>query len=81
MKNISIIIIILISFICTEELSSEQLLKIKEATEDVNKAPNFSLESMNDSVYVLEDLKGSVKKPSLAVRLWPVEPVPPSDPF
>ena len=66
MKNISIIIIMLISTICSEELSKEQLLKIQEVTEDVNKAPNFSLKSMNDSIYVLEDLKGKV----VLINFW-----------
>jgi len=66
MKNISIIIIMLISTICSEELSKEQLLKIQEVTVDVNKAPNFSLKSMNDSIYILEDLKGKV----VLINFW-----------
>ena len=66
MKITSIVIIISLSILFAEDLSKEQLQKIKEATEDVNKAPNFSLQSMSDSIYVLENLKGKV----VLINFW-----------
>ena len=66
MKITRIVIVLSFSLLFTEDLSIEQLKKIQEVTEDVNKAPNFSLQSMSDSVYVLENLKGKV----VLINFW-----------
>ena len=43
-----------------EGLSEEQIARIQDATQDYYKAPNFTLKSTNDSLYVLSDMKGKV---------------------
>ena len=60
MNKIIIAISFLFTFVFTEELTQEQRNQIEEATEDLFKAPNFSLKSTNDSLYVLEEMKGQV---------------------
>jgi len=61
LNKISIIMIsLLVTFVFTEDLTQEQLNQIEEATEDIFKAPNFSLKSTSDSLYVLEEMKGQV---------------------
>ena len=55
-----IFLVILIFSLFAEDLSKEQIEKIKEATQDYFKAPNFTLKSTNDSLYVLSDMKGKV---------------------
>ena len=66
MKITRIVIVISFSLLFADDLSKEQLKKIQKVTEDVNKAPNFSLQSMSDSVYVLENLKGKV----VLINFW-----------
>ncbi len=66
MKITRIVIVLFFCLLFAEDLSKEQLKKIQEVTEDVNKAPNFSLQSMSDSVYVLENLKGKV----VLINFW-----------
>ena len=51
---------LLVTFVFTEDLTQEQLNQIEKATEDIFKAPNFSLKSTSDSLYVLEEMKGQV---------------------
>ena len=51
------------------ELSKDQLDKIKEVTEDVNKAPDFTLESIHldtDSTYVLSEMNDKV----ILINFW-----------
>ena len=59
-QKIFIIVLTIFSFCYNEELTSDQINKIKEMTEDVNRAPNFSLKSVSDSLYVLDEMKGKV---------------------
>ena len=58
------LIFLMFSFIYSEEITLEQLEKIKEVTEDVNKAPDFSLSSIRtnyaDSTYILSKMKDKV---------------------
>jgi len=62
MNNLSkyILICFLTFNLFGDDLSKEQIEKIKEATQDYFKAPNFTLKSTNDSLYVLSDMKGKV---------------------
>ena len=53
-------IFLLLAFSYGDELTQEQLNKIKDVTEDYNQAPNFTLKSTNDAIYVLSDMKGKV---------------------
>ena len=59
-----LILFLICSFIFTEEITPEQLEKIKEVTKDVNSAPDFSLNSIRtnypDSIYVLSKMKNNV---------------------
>ena len=59
-ENIMLMLLLLFGLIFSEDLTKEQLEQIKEVTEDLYKAPNFSLKSTNDSLYVLDDMKGKV---------------------
>jgi len=67
-KSIVLISVILASFCYNEELTDDQINKIKEITEDVNKAPNFSLNSVSDSLYVLDKMKGKV----ILLNFWAI---------
>ena len=68
------ILYILFLFIFTsiyfcDELSKDQLDKIKEVTEDVNKAPDFTLKSLHlehDSTYVLSKMNDNV----VLINFW-----------
>ena len=60
LNNYILILFAFISFSYNQELTDDQLNKIKEVTENVNKAPNFSIKSVSDSLYVLEEMKGKV---------------------
>jgi len=51
---------LLVNIIFPEDLTQKQREQIQEATEDLFKAPNFSLKSTNDSLYILEEMKGQV---------------------
>ena len=42
------------------ELSQEQKNAINKLTADIQLAPNFSLPAINDSVYILSELRGKV---------------------
>ena len=58
--NFILILFILATLCYNQELTNDQIDKIKEITENVNKAPNFSLKSVSDSLYVLDEMKGKV---------------------
>ena len=58
--NFILILFTLTTLCYNQELTNDQLDKIKEITENVNKAPNFSLKSVSDSLYVLDEMKGKV---------------------
>ena len=71
------IIIFLFAFLYSEELSKDLLDKIEIATEDVNKAPDFSLKSIQskindgkitftDSVYTLSKMEDKV----ILINFW-----------
>ena len=66
--NFILILFTLATLCYNQELTNDQLDKIKEITESVNKAPNFSLNSVSDSLYVLDDLKGKV----ILVNFWAI---------
>ena len=59
-SNFILILFTLATLCYNQELTNDQLNKIKEITESVNKAPNFSLKSVSDSLYVLDEMKGKV---------------------
>ena len=58
--NFILILFTLVTLCYNQELTKDQIDKIKEITENVNKAPNFSLKSVSDSLYVLDEMKGKV---------------------
>ena len=58
--NFILILFTLVKLCYNQELTNDQIDKIKEITENVNKAPNFSLKSVSDSLYVLDEMKGKV---------------------
>ena len=58
--NFILILFTLVTLSYNQELTKDQIDKIKEITENVNKAPNFSLKSVSDSLYVLDEMKGKV---------------------
>ena len=67
MKNILLIIPFFLNIVYSDDLTPEQLEKIKEVTEDVNKAPDFTLNSIqfideifSDSTYTLSKMKDKV---------------------
>tara|TARA_B100000029_G_scaffold279004_1_gene273295 strand:- start:1894 stop:2466 length:573 start_codon:yes stop_codon:yes gene_type:complete len=59
-----LILFLICGFIFTEDITPEQLEKIKEVTKDVNIAPDFLLNSIQtnypDSIYVLSKMKNNV---------------------
>ena len=62
-------IYLIVSFLSIQfatEISKEQLDKIDDVTSDINKAPNFILNSVRDSVIVLDSLKGKV----VLINFW-----------
>jgi len=69
MYKIIIYLIIFSGFCISDELSQKQLEKIKEITENVNKAPDFSLKSTHnglDSLYVLSQMKNQI----VLINFW-----------
>ena len=61
------IILFLLSTIISSELSQEQINKIKEVTNDINKASNFSLKSViEDSTYTLSNMNDKV----ILINFW-----------
>ena len=67
-----LIIFSLVSLVFSEDLTKDQLEQIKEATEDLYRAPNFSLQSTNDSLYVLEDM---TFLPTETTKVWLIRPL------
>jgi thiol-disulfide isomerase/thioredoxin len=62
-----ILSIFLVSLIFTNELSDEQVDKIKEITSDINKAKDFTLKSVvKDSTYTLSEMKDKV----VLINFW-----------
>ena len=68
LNNYILIFFLLFTFCYNQELTDDQLDRIKMVTESVNKAPNFSLKSVSDSLYVLDELKGKV----VLVNFWAI---------
>ena len=73
MKHILLIIPFFLNIVFLDELSPEQIEKIKEVTEDVNKAPDFTLNSIQsinenyfDSTYTLNKMKDKV----VLINFW-----------
>jgi len=65
--NYFYIILFLLSTIISNELSQEQINKIKEVTNDINKASNFSLKSViEDSTYTLSNMNDKV----ILINFW-----------
>ena len=64
----SIILISLISGLVTgqQSISKEQLNAIKKITENIDIAPDFTLSSLEDSVYTLKEMKNNV----VLVNFW-----------
>ena len=62
----NILLLAIFSFLFTQELSKEQLDKIKAVSEDINKAPNFTLKTVSESTIVLEKLQGKV----VLINFW-----------
>ena len=61
------IILFLLSTIISSELSQEQINKVKEVTNDINKASNFSLKSViEDSTYTLSNMNDKV----ILINFW-----------
>ena len=61
--------IVLLNLIFPEELTESQLNEIKKITEDVNKAPDFKLNSIHqdkDSLYILSEMKDKV----ILINFW-----------
>ena len=59
--------ILLLSFSYQQELSDEQLEKVKEVTQNINKATDFSLKSANnDSTYILSKMQDKV----ILINFW-----------
>ena len=58
--NFILILFTLVTLCYNQELTKDQIDKIKEITENVNKAPMFSLKSVSDSLYVLDEMRGKV---------------------
>ena len=62
-----ILSIFFVSLIFTNELSDEQVDKIKEITSDINKAKDFTLKSVvKDSTYTLSEMKDKV----VLINFW-----------
>jgi thiol-disulfide isomerase/thioredoxin len=66
MKFINIIILFL-SFSLATEITQDQLNKVKEITKDINKASDFSLNSVtSDSIYTLSKMNDKV----ILINFW-----------
>ena len=72
-KNILLLFMIFINIAYLDDLTLEQIEKIKEVTEDVNKAPDFTLNSIHssdntflDSTYTLSEMKDKV----VLINFW-----------
>ena len=65
--NFLYIILFFLSIIHSNEITPEQLSKIKEVTNDINKAGNFSLKSViEDSTYTLSNMNDKV----ILINFW-----------
>ena len=66
-KNIFILFFIFLSFLMNEEIPDSLLIKLKEVTQSIDLASDFSLSSVNtDSVYVLSEMKDKV----ILINFW-----------
>ena len=75
MKNKNIILLLIVFFgtigyitLFSQETSItlSQKEKVKQALQDINKAPDFTLETVNDSSYTLSKMKGKV----VLINFW-----------
>ena len=71
--NLLLSLIFFINFIYLDELSPDQIKKIEEVTQDVNKAPDFTLSSIQsfnneiiDSIYTLSKMEDKV----ILINFW-----------
>ena len=72
-ENIKLLLVVFFSTIGNIELLSQDTLislsqkeKVKEALQDINKAPDFTLQTVNDSSYTLSKMKGKV----VLINFW-----------
>jgi len=72
-ENIKLLLVIFFSTIGNISLFSQDTLislsqkeKVKEALQDINKAPDFTLQTVNDSSYTLSKMKGKV----VLINFW-----------
>ncbi len=66
-KNIFILFFIFLSFLMNEEIPDSLLIKLKEVTQSIDLASDFSLSSVNaDSVYILSEMKDKV----VLINFW-----------
>ena len=72
-ENIKLLLVVFFSTIGNIALFSQDTLisfsqkeKIKEALQDINKAPDFTLKTVNDSSYTLSKMKGKV----VLINFW-----------
>ena len=75
MKNKNIILLLIIFFgtigyiaLFSQDtlLTLSQKEKVNQALQDINKAPDFTLKALNDSVYILSELDGKV----VLINFW-----------
>ena len=60
LKILLFTIIIIGGIIAQDGITSAQLEAIKKITENINIAPDFTLSSLNDSIYTLSNMKDNV---------------------
>ena len=68
-KIIQIFVLLLVSmnsYIFPSNLSDKQLQEIANLSDDVFSAPDFSLNSVDDSLYIMKNLKGNV----VLINFW-----------
>ena len=66
MRLVLVLITLNLIFSQKDQISDEQSKAIMEITKDIDKAPDFSLLSLNDSTYTLSKLQGSI----VLVNFW-----------
>tara|TARA_Y100000590_G_scaffold461246_1_gene622393 strand:- start:1083 stop:1685 length:603 start_codon:yes stop_codon:yes gene_type:complete len=62
-----ILLILIISFVCSNEISDDVQQKLNDVVKDINRAPDFTLKSINaDSIYTLSKLHEKV----ILINFW-----------